>query len=123
MVDGSFDVNIWYSYDDDSKTGVVSKTIDYSEVVNIKAKEEAELSGDTEIIVRALKQPNCTNVEIKDGIVEYEIEKELGIELVGDTKVKISIEEDEEPWDIIEDEVTEEVDKEIEEAIDENFIN
>jgi len=123
MVDGSFDVNIWYSYDDDSKTGVVSKTVDYSEVINVKAKEDHELSGDTEIIVRALNQPSCNRVEIKDGIIEYEIEKELGVELVGDAKVKISVEEDEEPWDIIEDEVTEDVNKEIEESVTEDFIN
>ena len=123
MVDGSFEVNIWYSYEDDSKTGVASKKVDYNETVSVKTKEESDLTSDVEIIVRALKQPNCTAVEIKDGSIEYEIEKELGIELVGDTKVKIAIEDDEEPWDVIEDEVTDEVDKEIENSVDENFIS
>ncbi len=122
VVDGSFDVNIWYSYDNDSKTGVVSKKIDYSETVTIKTKEEADLSNDVEIIIRNLKQPNCTRVDIKDADIEFEIEKELGIELVGDTKVKITVEEEEEPWDEIEDEMTEEVDKEIENSVNENVI-
>jgi spore coat protein E len=123
MIDGSFDVNIWYSYDSDSKTGVVSKRIDYSETVSIKTKEENDLNTDNEIIVRTLKQPNCTRVEIKDGEIEFEIEKELGIELVGDTKVKISVEDDEEPWEVIEDEVTDEVDKEIDDSVNENYLN
>ncbi|MDD2469896.1 MAG: outer spore coat protein CotE [Bacilli bacterium] len=123
MVDGSFDANIWYSYDDDSKTGVVSKKIEYSEGVNVKAKEEFDMSNDSEIIVRALKQPNCLNVEIKDGTIEFEIEKELGIELVGDTKVKIAVEDEEEPWDIIEDEVSDGVNEEIDNSVDENFIS
>ena len=123
MVDGSFDVNIWYSYDGDSKTGVVSKKIDYSETVSVKTKEETDLTIDIEIIVRTLKQPNCLRVEIKNGEIEFEIEKELGIELVGDTKIKIAVEEDEEPWDVIEDEVTDEVDKEIDKNVDENFID
>lgn len=123
MVDGSFDVNIWYSYDGDSKTGVVSKKIDYSETVSVKTKEETDLTIDIEIIVRTLKQPNCLRVEIKNGEIEFEIEKELGIELVGDTKIKIVVEEDEEPWDVIEDEVTDEVDKEIDKNVDENFID
>ncbi|MDD3305320.1 MAG: outer spore coat protein CotE [Bacilli bacterium] len=122
IVDGSFDVNIWYSYEDDSKTGVVSKKIDYNETVSIKTKEDSDLTSDIEIIVRALKQPNCTRVEIKDGAIEYEIEKELGIELVGDTKMKIAVEQEEEPWDVIEDEVTDEIDNEIEQNVDENFI-
>lgn len=122
MIDGSFDVNIWYSYDNDSKTGVVSKRIDYTETVSVKTKNEPDLGSDNEIIVRTLKQPNCTRVEIKDGEIEYEIEKELGIELVGDTKVKISVEEDEEPWEEIEDEVTDEVDAEIDKSVNENYI-
>lgn len=122
MVDGSCDVNIWYSYENDSKTGVVNKKIDYSESVSVKTKDEADLSNDVEIIVRPLKQPNCVRVEIKDGDIEFEIEKELGIELVGDAKVKIAIEEDEEPWDIIEDEVTDEVVQEIDNSVNENFM-
>ena len=48
--------------------------------------------------------------------------KELGVEIVGETKMKIAIEEDEDPWDEIEDEVTEEVEKEIENNVDENYI-
>jgi spore coat protein E len=122
MVDGSFDVNIWYSYDDDSKTGVVSRTVDYSEEVNVKAKADTDLGNDIEIIVRALKQPNCTKVSIKDGQIEYEIEKELGIELVGDTKVKINVEDDEEPWEEIKDEVIDNVDKEIDNSVNENYL-
>jgi spore coat protein E len=123
MVDGSFDANIWYSYDDDSKTGVVSKTIEYSEIVNVKVRENTDLSGDPEIIIRALKQPNCVRVEIKDDQVECEIEKELGIELVGDTKVKIAVEEEEEPWDIIDDDASSQIDNEIDNSVNENFIN
>ena len=46
-VDGSFDVNIWYSYDNDSKTTVVNKKIEYNDLFNVKVKENADLSGDT----------------------------------------------------------------------------
>ena len=46
--------------------------------------------------------------------VEFDIEKELGIEIVNDTKVKIAIEEDEEPWDII-GESEEDIEKKIDE--------
>ena len=36
--------------------------------------------------------------------------------------MKIAIEEDEEPWDIIEDEVDENVEKEIDDNVEEEFI-
>lgn len=122
-VNGTYDVNIWYSYENDSKTTVVSKTIDYSEMFNVKTKEDADLTGDTDIIVRTLSQPNCTKVDIaEDGKINFDVEKELGVEIVGETKVKIAIEEEEEPWDEVEDEVTEQDLKEIDETVDEEYI-
>lgn len=110
LVDGSFDINIWYSYDNDSKTAVINKQIDYNEQFNVKVKENADLSNDTDIIVRSLKQPTCSDVKIKDDkLISFNIEKELGIEIVGETKVKIAIEEDEEPWEDIDDEIDDDI--------------
>lgn len=122
-VDGSFDVNIWYSYENDSKTTVVNKKVDYNDLFMVKVKENADLAGDTDIIVRTLKQPTCSKVNIaEDGTIHFDIEKELGVEIVGETKMKIAIEEDEEPWEEIEDEMTKSVESEIENNIDENYI-
>ena len=81
IIDGNFDINIWYSYDDDKKTAVSSKNIPYTEVVSIKTKPGTSLQG-SDIIVRALKQPNCSNVKAKDDVIDFDIEKELGIEVV-----------------------------------------
>ncbi len=121
-VDGAFDVNIWYSYDGDSKTNVVNKKIEYNDLFNVKIKENADLSGETEIIVRSLNQPTCNSVNIlEDGKISFDIEKELGVEIVGETKVKISIEDDEEPWDEIDDEVKDE-DLEQIDKINEDYI-
>ena len=120
-VSGSYDVNIWYSYDDDSKTAVVNKNISYNDLFNVKLKSDADLSNDTDIIVRTLKQPNCTGVNINGNSIVFDIEKEMGVEVVGETKVKIAVEEDEEPWDDIEDELTEKDLKEIDE-VKEDFI-
>jgi len=73
--------------------------------------------------VRTLKQPTCFKVNIEDGkTISFDIEKELGVEIVGETKVKIAVEEDEEPWDEIIDDA-DDVLSEIDDAIDENYIN
>lgn len=122
-VDGSYDVNIWYSYDNDSKTTVVNKKVDYNDLFNVKVKENADLTGDSDIIVRTLKQPTCSGVHIgENGTIYFDIEKELGVEIVGETKMKIAIEEDEEPWEEIDDDVTEEIEQEIESSVNENYI-
>lgn len=98
IINGSYDVNIWYSYDNDTKTDVIKETNNYSEVINMR--DTGNIDGD-EIIVRSLKQPNCVNVDIKGNNINYTVEKELGIELVGDIKVKIEANEEEEEWDEI----------------------
>ncbi len=121
IINGSFDVNIWYSYDNDTKTTVITKNIEYQEVVTVHQKMAIDSPKD--IIVRSLKQPNCINAHENKKTITIEIEKELGVEIVGDTKVKIAIEEDEEPWEIITDEeYTEEVSKEIDNSVQEDFI-
>lgn len=117
VIEGSYDVNIWYSYDDDTKTDVVKETNTYKEVVHMR---KVDADGD-EIIVRSLKQPNPLKVEIDGDNINYVIEKELGIELVGDVKVKIDVSEEDDDWDeIVEAEKT---DEEIDNNINEDYIN
>lgn len=120
VIDGSFDVNIWYSYDNDTKTTVITKKIPYSETVQVRQKESIESTKD--IIVRSLKQPNCISAKENGKEINIEIEKELGIEIVGDTKVKVAIEEEEEPWDLLDEDYNEEVEKEIENSINKDYL-
>lgn len=121
VINGSFDVNLWYSYDNNTKTSVITKNIPYKEVVTVSQKETTD-SSKKDIIVRSLKQPSCVSAKEDGSSINIEIEKELGVEIVGDTKVKVAIEEDEEPWDDLPEEVTEDTEKEIEENIDPNYI-
>ena len=122
IIDGSYDVNIWYSYDNDTKTDVVKETNSYHEVIHMRNINE--IDGE-EIIVRSLKQPNPVKVEINGDKINYVIEKELGIELVGDVKVKIEANDEDDNWDDIveEEKIDETIDKEVkEDYIDENTI-
>ena len=121
-VDGSYDVNIWYSYDNDSKTAVINKNIKYNDLFNVKVKENSDLQSDTDVIVRTLKQPTCSSVNINEGVINFDIEKELGVEIVGETKFKIGVEEDEEPWDEIIDDLDDSTLNEIDNSVNENYI-
>lgn len=114
-INGSFDANIWYSYDNDTKTTVVTKTINYTEVENLTVEQKEIVNKD--IIIRSLKQPTCVSAKEDGNQINIEIEKELGIEIIGDTKVKISSVDEDETWDIL-GETKEEIDK-----INQNYIN
>ncbi len=119
IMDGSYDVNIWYSYDNDSQTEVVKDTNTYHEIVSVRRREDDMVQGE-EIIVRSLKQPTVIKAEIDGNKINYTIEKELGVELVGDTKVKIAINEEEDAWDEIGNE--EDIEQEIDENVVEEYI-
>lgn len=119
-IDGSYDINVWYSYDNNTKTDVVRKSNNYQEVVQLSKKEEVEGENE-EIIVRSLKQPTVIQADIEGNKIVYTIEKELGIELVGNTKVKIVVDSlDDDDWDLLDEE--EKLDKEVEEVIDNSVV-
>jgi len=118
FINGAFDVNVWYSYDNDTKTAVSTKRFNYSEKMNVPLKSDSVLDNNSEIIVRSLKQPTVTNVEIKNGVVELTIEKELGVEVVGNTKVKVSVEDFDDDYEEL---IDEDIEKQFEE-INDNYL-
>ena len=99
-INGSYDVNIWYSYDNDTKTQVIKQTNTYQETVRVKKNDYSDTNNE-DVIIRSLSQPTCSKVDIVDNSIKYTIEKQLGIELVGDTKVRINVDDKEEAWDDI----------------------
>lgn len=101
VIDGSFDANVWYSYDNDTKTNVITKTITYSEEEKLNLDNNEVINED--IIIRSLKQPTCINAHENGTEIELEIEKELGVEIIGDTKVKVNSVDEEDSWDMLAD--------------------
>ena len=119
LVTGAFDINVWYSYDNDTKTAVSTKRFNYSDKMNVPLKNDTVLDNNSEIIVRSLKQPTVTNVKINNGFVDLTVEKELGVEIVGNTKVKIAVEDlDEDYEELIDDEIENAID-----SIDEEYLD
>lgn len=122
-IDGNFDVNVWYSYDNDTRTAVSTQTFNYQDRMPVHLKDNATLTNKEEIIVRSLKQPTVTNVSVMDGVVKLNVEKELGVEVVGDTKIKVSIEEEEDDYEVINDEeMFDDSEEDAIEQIDEEYL-
>ena len=110
-INGSYDINIWYSYNNDSKTEVLKETKRYTETINVQGIDN-DLSNQ-EVIIRSLSGPSCVKAEIDGNNINCVVEKTLGIELVGDTKVRINTLDEVDDWDEIMDS-----DEKIEEVID-----
>jgi spore coat protein E len=117
-IDGSFDANVWYSYDNDTKTEVVKKACNYSEI--IKMNDISEEYDNANIVVRSLTDPKCVSANIDSNKINYEVELELGIELVGDVKVKISVLDELDGYDLIEEK--KDLESEIEDSVNTDYL-
>ena len=119
LINGSYDVNIWYSYDNDTKTDVIKTTHNYNETV--KMRDINEEYDNTSIIVRSLTDPKCVKVDINDNTINYQVDLELGIELVGDIKVKVEVDNNLDEYDLIEEKDS--LDNEIDREVKEDYLN
>lgn len=118
IINGSYDINVWYSYENNTKTDVLVKNFTYQDTVNVRLKNEEQLTEENEIIVRSLMAPSVTDVKTKGAEVELNVEKELGVEVVGNMKVRINVAEDFDDYD-----QDDEFEEEAVENIDENYLN
>lgn len=122
-VSGSYDVNVWYSYDNDTKTGVASGNFTYNDKMNVPITNGGNLTNNTEVIVTSLVEPNVVDVKVDGDAVVFNVRKEMGIEVVGDTKIRVNVEDNFDDYtEIPDDEVTEDVLKQIDNEIKEDYL-
>lgn len=120
LVNGSYDINIWYSYDNNTKTNVLVKRFNYQDTMNVKIKENGDFSNSSDIIVRSLNQPSVTDVSVDGSVIKLSVHKEMGVEIVGDTKVRVSVEDEFEDYEEIVDDNEQVSNNEVNEEIDIN---
>lgn len=122
FINGTFDINIWYSYENNTKTGVVSGSFNYNDKMNVNSAKTNKVSNNTEVIVNALSDPNVTDVSLDNGNINFNVHKEMGIELVGDAKIKINAIDDFDDYaDIIDS--NDDILNEIDDSVNENYLN
>ena len=117
VVKGSYDVNIWYSYDNNTKTNVIVHNYSYTELVSVKFKKDGVLTNKNEIMVRSLTEPQVSNVKVDNNIIDITVDKELGVEIVGDMKFRVNVE------DTIDDYEDEEDNKDIDMDLNDEYLN
>lgn len=105
-VKGSYDINVWYSYNNNTKTEVVTENVKYTDVIKLKYKDENVLGDDQEVVANVLQQPNCLEATISPNgnKVVVQVEREFLAELIGETKVVVVVNpdgyiEEDEDWD------------------------
>lgn len=88
---GKFEVNIWYSHDNNTKTALSKKVIEYKETVRTRQVVKDINEATKDIVIRILQQPTCTNAKIMDKDLEIEIIFEVIGEIIGETKMLVTV--------------------------------
>lgn len=119
-VDGYYDINTWYSFDDNTKTEVVTERVHYADNVKVGYRDKEFSGEDLEIIARVVQHPNCLEATISPSGTELvvTVEREFLTEVVGETKICVSVN----PNGCGEEDSTFEVDDDEFEELDPHFI-
>lgn len=122
-INGTYDVNVWYSYENDTKTGVINETYTYNDVIPVHLKEN--INDGKEVIIKSLKQPTVNDVNIDNNNIKLNIERELAAEVVGNTMIRVPAEVVNDDYEEInETNNTKEVELEqIEEEVEEEYLD
>ncbi|WP_245698259.1 outer spore coat protein CotE [Sporosarcina ureilytica] len=91
-VSGKFDVNVWYSHSNHSKTSVFTETISYKDRIRLHYRDEPT-SRHEEVLVNVIQHPNCTEAIISKCGEKFVIcvERELIAEVIGETKICVTV--------------------------------
>jgi spore coat protein E len=90
---GTYDINIWYSYDRNTKTDVAKETISYVEVVPLSYLDKKHKPSTAEVSATATQEPNCVEAGISangNGVV-IRVEREFAVEMIAETKVCVVV--------------------------------
>ncbi|HEX7056406.1 MAG TPA: outer spore coat protein CotE [Bacilli bacterium] len=92
-VSGTYDIDVWYSYDKNSKTDVAKETITYVEHVPLSYLDPKFRSSTEEVSAEAVQEPNCVEASISasGNGVNIRVEKEFHVEMIAETKVCVLV--------------------------------
>ena len=81
-IHGSYEINVWYSYNHNTKTEVVTERVQYTDVISIRYRDP-DCFDDQDIIAKAVQQPNCLEAIISpDGQnILVRVEREFFVEV------------------------------------------
>jgi len=100
---GTYDVHIWYSYLDALESTVEKHQVTYIDDMQVTKKENREFEATDQVKARCLEKPKCLTANQDEYNVNVEIEKEMQIEISGETCIKVEVKTEEEIWDDLED--------------------
>ena len=90
-INGIFEVNIWYSTEENMRTDVIREKVAYKKDIKVKRIVNEYLKNTDDVLVKILKHPTVTNAKIIDGEIKIDVDYEILAEVIGETKMQVTV--------------------------------
>ncbi|MFD0711637.1 outer spore coat protein CotE [Paenibacillus sp. GCM10027626] len=90
---GTYDINIWYSYNKNSQTDVAKETLSYVEHVPLSYIDPRHRASTEEVTAESTQEPNCieANISANGSSVVLRVEREFSVEMIAETKLFVAV--------------------------------
>lgn len=90
-VSGQYDIHVWYTHECDAESEIIRFTVDYGDILELTDALRNHLLDTDEITAEELVAPYTTDVWLDSGIIVVEMAFEVGVEVIGETKMRVAI--------------------------------
>lgn len=99
LAKGRYDIHVWYGFNNDTDTSIHKQTVDYIEEFSLNLKKGEEVSENNEFVIKCSKYPTCSALTLNnDGNVVVTVDKELRLDIIGETKLRVQVSSSEDEW-------------------------
>lgn len=90
-IEGQYELNIWYSAVQNSKTDVIREKIKYKKDIKVKNVVKNYMENNDDILAKILKHPTVTNAKILEDGLDVDVSMEILAEVIGETKMQVTV--------------------------------
>jgi len=90
---GSYDLNVWYACEKNTKTEVANETVSYVDHVPLSFMDGNMKDNDVQVLVTPTLEPNCIDAYLSPNGTNFviEVEREFLVEIIGETKLSVLV--------------------------------
>ena len=90
-ISGNFEINVWYSSNNNEKTDILGHKVKYIKDIKTKQIVKEYLENTDDILAKIIKHPTCLNAKILNEHLELDIQFEILAEIIGETKMQVTV--------------------------------
>ena len=88
---GSYDVHVWYTFDEDKKTKIIRTNVGYGDLIRLENPLRDNLLETDEVSVSEVVAPYATDVRLEQSGIKVDVAFEVATEVIGETKMRVAI--------------------------------